>query len=65
MLYNCKNQLKKSMNSAYSLMTKGRDLEDRPVCITCKQTFLVKNGYTSKLFTHLCNYIIIMCKNYC
>ena len=43
----------KSMNSAYSLMTMDRDLEDRPVCITCKQSVSVKNGYTSKLFTRL------------
>ena len=44
------------MNSAYSLMTMDRDLEDRPVCITCKQSVSVKNGY--KLFIHLCNYIL-------
>lgn len=30
-----------------------KDLEDRPVCRTCKQSVSVKNGNTSYLFTHL------------
>ena len=30
-----------------------KDLEDRPVCRTCKRSILVKNGNTSNLFTHL------------
>ena len=30
-----------------------KDLEDRPVCRTCKRSISAKNGNTSNLFTHL------------
>ena len=30
-----------------------KDLEDRPVCRTCKRSVSAKNGNTSNLFTHL------------
>ena len=44
------------------MMTMDRDLEDRPVCITCKQSVSVKMD-TPANCSHI--YATIMCKNCC